>query len=83
MGSDKKEPCRILNPTFVYRRVFARRRNNVGGGDGAVNANFKVEQGLVQKEYVFWKYAILKSLVFTEPKISFRYDSGGKRYPKS
>ena len=52
-------------------------------GDGAVNANFKVEQGLVQKEYVFWKYEILKSLVFTEPKLSFRYDSNGKRYEKS
>ena len=52
-------------------------------GDGAVNANFKVEQGLVQKEYVFWKYEILKSLVFTEPKLSFRYDSNGKRYERS
>lgn len=52
-------------------------------GDGAVNVNFKVEQGLVQKEYVFWKYKILKSLVFTGPKVSFRYDSNGHRYPKS
>ena len=52
-------------------------------GDGAINANFKVEQGLVQKEYVFWKYEILKSLVFTEPKLSFRYDNNGKQYPKS
>jgi len=52
-------------------------------GKGAVNANFKVEQGLVQKEYVYWKYEILKSLVFTEPKISYRYDLQKKKYPKS
>lgn len=52
-------------------------------GKGAVNANFKVEQGLIQKEYVFWKYNILKSLVFTEPKISYRYDSLKNKYPKS
>lgn len=52
-------------------------------GKGAVNANFKIEQGLVQKEYVFWKYEILKSLVLTEPKLSFRNDENGKRYLKS
>lgn len=52
-------------------------------GKGAINANFKVEQGLVQKDYVFWKYEILKSLVFTEPKISYRYNPEKERYPKS
>ena len=52
-------------------------------GKGAVNANFKVEQGLVQKEYVLWKYEILKSLVLTEPKLSYRNDENRKRYPKS
>jgi ubiquinol-cytochrome c reductase cytochrome b subunit len=52
-------------------------------GKGAVNANFKVEQGLVQKDFVFWKYDILKSLVFTEPKISYRYDVQREKYPKS
>src|SRR3989344_900380 len=52
-------------------------------GDGGINANFKVEQGLVQKPYVFWKYEILKSLVFTEPKISYRYDPDGNKYAKS
>ncbi len=52
-------------------------------GKGATNANFKVEQGLEQKEYVFWKYEILKNLVFTEPKISYRDDSNGNKYQKS
>jgi LAGLIDADG DNA endonuclease family len=52
-------------------------------GKNAVNANFKVEQGLVQKEYVVWKYEILKPLVFTEPKISYRYTAEKVKYPKS
>ena len=52
-------------------------------GKGAKNTNFKVEQGLEQKDFVFWKYEILKSLVFTEPKISYRNDSNGKKYQKS
>ena len=52
-------------------------------GEHAKNANYKVEQGLEQKEYVFWKYKLLKPLVFTEPKISYRYDHVKGRYPKS
>ena len=52
-------------------------------GKGARNANFKVEQGLKQKDYVGWKYRILKPFVFTEPKISYRYDENGKKYAKS
>lgn len=52
-------------------------------GKGAVNANFKIEQGLIQKKYVLWKYEILKSLVLTKPKLSFRNDVNGKRYAKS
>ena|SRR3989338_8355346 len=52
-------------------------------GEGAVNANFKVEHGLEQKELVFWKYKILKPWVFTEPKISYRYDDNGQKYQKS
>lgn len=52
-------------------------------GKGAIHANFKIEQGLEQKAYVFWKYNILKSLVFTEPKLSYRYDGDGKKYQKS
>jgi len=52
-------------------------------GKGATNANFKVEHGLAQKEYVEWKYQILKPFVFTEPKISYRYDKNGRRYEKS
>lgn len=52
-------------------------------GEGAINANFKVEQGLQQKEYVFWKYEILKDWVYTEPKISMRNDSQGTAYAKS
>ena len=52
-------------------------------GRGAKNANFKVEQGLEQKAYVIWKYKILKPLVFTGPKLSFRYRETRERYPKS
>jgi hypothetical protein len=52
-------------------------------GKGAKNVNFKVEHGLMQKDYVEWKYQILKPFVFTEPKISYRYDENGKRYEKS
>jgi hypothetical protein len=52
-------------------------------GKGAQNVNFKVEHGLAQKEYVEWKYQILKSFVFTEPKISYRYDEQGDKYEKS
>ena len=52
-------------------------------GKSAINVNFKVEQGLAQKEYVVWKYKILKSLVFTEPKLSYRYKINGEKYPKS
>lgn len=52
-------------------------------GKGGRNANFKVEHGLAQKEYVFWKYSYLKSLVFTEPKLSYRYRQNGEKYAKS
>jgi len=52
-------------------------------GKGSINANFKVEQGIVQKDLVFWKYSILRSLVFTEPKISYRYNELRQPYPKS
>ena len=52
-------------------------------GEGARNANYKVEHGLVQKSYVFWKYELLKSFVPTEPKLSYRYDPVKGKYPKS
>ncbi|MBI2009878.1 MAG: hypothetical protein HYS86_01740 [Candidatus Chisholmbacteria bacterium] len=52
-------------------------------GKDAEHANFKVEHGLAQKDYVLWKYSMLKDLVFTEPKISFRYKNNGEKYPKS
>ena len=52
-------------------------------GKGAQNVNFKVEHGLVQKKYVDWKYQILKPFVFTEPKMSYRYDEKGNKYEKS
>lgn len=52
-------------------------------GKGAQNVNFKVEHGLVQKEYVLWKYQILKPFVFTEPKLSYRKDDNEKPYKKS
>jgi hypothetical protein len=37
----------------------------------------------VQKEYVLWKYKILKPLVLTGPKLSFRNDENKRRYKKS
>lgn len=52
-------------------------------GHDAQNANFKIEQGLQQKDFVFWKYEILKPWVFTPPKMSYRYDSQGVKYEKS
>jgi len=53
-------------------------------GENARNANFKVEQGLEQKDYVFWKYFKLEPWVFTPPKVSFRYQQvTKKKYPKS
>ena len=52
-------------------------------GIDAVNANFKIEHGLQQKEYVFWKYKIFKKWVSTAPKISYRYREDGERYKKS
>lgn len=52
-------------------------------GKGARNANFKVEHKLEHKEYVEWKYEILKPLVFTPPRMSYRYDDRRRRYPKS
>lgn len=52
-------------------------------GKGATNVNFKVEHGLKQEQYVRWKYQILRSFVFTEPKLSYRYTVEGERYAKS
>lgn len=52
-------------------------------GQGAINANFKVEHGLKQKDLVFAKYEILKPWVFTEPKLSYRHDKDRNKYLKS
>ena len=52
-------------------------------GRGACNVNYKVEHGLAQKEYVLWKYGLLKPFVLSEPALSYRYDSEKRRYPKS
>ena len=52
-------------------------------GKGAINVNFKVEHGLRQKEYVFWKYQVFKEWVTTPPKLSVRYDGNRLPYPKS
>ena len=53
-------------------------------GKEAINANLKIEHGLLQKEYVFWKYEILKNWVPTPPKISYRYKEDTKeKYEKS
>ena len=47
------------------------------------NANLKIDNGLKQKEYVFWKYEILKNFVTTPPKVSYRKTKEGIRYQKS
>lgn len=52
-------------------------------GQGSINANFKTEHGLKQKDLVFCKYEILKPWVFTEPKLSYRYNEDGSKYQKS
>ena len=52
-------------------------------GKGARNVNFKVEHGLMQKDYVRWKYEVLKPFVFTKQKMSYRYNENGDRYAKS
>ena len=52
-------------------------------GKNALNANLKVEQGLKQKDYVFWKYEVFREWVTTPPKISFRYDENRIPYEKS
>ena len=52
-------------------------------GKKALNANFKTEQGLKQKDYVFWKYEVFKEWVTTSPKLSVRYDENRLPYPKS
>lgn len=52
-------------------------------GKGAVNANFKVEHGLRQKDYVLWKYEMFREWVMTPPKISVRYDENRIPYQKS
>ncbi|MDP2789137.1 MAG: hypothetical protein Q8O46_03765 [bacterium] len=52
-------------------------------GIKAKNANFKIDHCLEQKEYVFWKYKILKSFVTTPPKLSYRTTKQGVRYKKS
>ncbi|MFH1626624.1 MAG: hypothetical protein ABH971_00755 [bacterium] len=52
-------------------------------GKNAKNANFKIDHCLEQKEYVFWKYKILKNFVTTPPKVSYRKTKEGVRYKKS
>lgn len=52
-------------------------------GYKAANANFKIEQGLVQKGYCLWKYDNFKEWVLTPPKLSYRYHDNGERYEKS
>ncbi len=52
-------------------------------GKRAIHANFKVDHGLKQKEYVFWKYEILKNFVTTPPKLSYRTRANGEKYEKS
>ncbi len=77
----KNLPINDLQYSFIIGSLLGDGTMRVG--KGAVNANFKVEQGLQQKEYTFWKYEILKTLVLTEPKISKRYDINKIQYDKS
>jgi len=79
--STKKLPISSLQYYLIIGSLLGDGTMRIG--KGAVNANFKTEQGLQQKEYVLWKYEILKSLVLTEPKISMRYDSNKIPYEKS
>ena len=81
---------KVIKPTLT---ISPQQRSLIVGsilGDGtlqvgkkAINANLKIEHGLLQKEYVFWKYNILRPFVFTEPKVSYRYRKNGERYAKS
>jgi len=52
-------------------------------GKGARNVSFKIEHGLAQKEYVKWKYQILKQFIFTKSKVSYRYTKKRVKYQKS
>jgi len=52
-------------------------------GENAQNANFKIEHGLQQTEFVFHKYEYLKNWVFTPPHLSCRYSENGEKYLKS
>jgi|SRR3989338_6361848 len=52
-------------------------------GHDSINANFKVEHCLKQKDLVLCKYQVLKPWVFTEPKLSYRYNTDGSKYEKS
>lgn len=52
-------------------------------GKNAKNANFKIDQCLEQKDYVLWKYHILKDFVTTPPQMSYRTTKEGVRYEKS
>lgn len=52
-------------------------------GIHAIHANFKIEHGLRQRDYVLWKYKIFQPWVFTEPKVSYRYKTNGESYAKS
>lgn len=52
-------------------------------GKGAKNANIKIEHGLKQKDYVGWKYDIMKAVVFIKPAVSYRYNKNKEKYAKS
>lgn len=49
----------------------------------AKEANFKVDQGIRQKDYTFWKYNYFKEWVLTPPKISYRVSPVIGKYEKS
>lgn len=79
-----------------YKKILCLDKNQISVlvgsilGDGTLqigkegrNANFKTEQGLKQKEYVWWKYNYFRDWVKTPPKMSYRYQRDGTRYAKS
>ena len=73
-----------LNPTQISVLIGSLLGDGtVRVGKKALNANFKTEQGLKQKDYVFWKYEVFKEWVTTPPKLSVRYDENHIPYPKS
>jgi len=82
MLSLKKEmQLTLLQRSFIFGSMLGDATMRVG--IKARNANFKIDHCLEQKEYMFWKYRILKNLVLIPPRLSYRTTKEGVRYKKS